>query len=286
MSIQLGLIGQKISQSRSPALQNLMGKIHQLDLSYHLVVPDDVDEAGFKCALNELVEQGYTGTNVTYPYKQIALQHTTSMDKAAKRVGATNTLKFSAGKITATNTDYTGFIGAYRSRRAEQPAGDVLLLGAGGVGRAVAFALQELKVRKIYIFDLNTEGAQNLVDALNTEGMDSQVTSYEQLADVSKSVDGLINCTPIGHRDSPGNPLPADCFGGQRWAFDAVYVPIDTEFLTKAKNSGLEIISGFDLFLFQAVDAFSYFTGQPVNFAEVKARFLEHEQIHSNLLSL
>jgi shikimate dehydrogenase len=99
------------------------------------------------------------------------------------------------------------------------------------------------------------------------------------------NVDGLVNCTPIGHKDSPGNPLPANCFGGQSWAFDAVYVPIDTQFLTCAKQAGLDILSGFDLFLYQAVDSFIYFTDQSVDFDEVTAGFVEHEKIHSDLVS-
>lgn len=285
MSIELGLIGQKISQSKSPALQNMLGQIHGLDVNYQLQERDSAEESEFATTLESLIARGFTGTNVTIPYKQIALKYATSKDRAAQRVGATNCMRFKQGEVLATNTDYTGFIGAYNSRREGKAAGTVLLLGAGGVGRAVAFALEELGVEAIHVFDLNTDGAQALVDALNAVGIAALVTTPAELEATSQQADGLINCTPIGHKDSPGNPLPAHCFGGQGWAFDAVYVPIDTEFLTCAKQADLDIISGFDLFLFQAVDSFVYFTDQPVDFDEVTARFVEHEQIRSDLVS-
>lgn len=285
MSIELGLIGQKISQSKSPALQNMLGQIHGLDVNYQLQERDSAEESEFATTLESLIARGFTGTNVTFPYKQIALKYATSKDRAAQRVGATNCMRFKQGEVLATNTDYTGFIGAYNSRREGKAAGTVLLLGAGGVGRAVAFALQELGVEAIHVFDLNTDGAQALVDALNAVGIAALVTTPAELEATSQQADGLINCTPIGHNESPGNPLPEHCFGGQNWAFDAVYVPIDTLFLSCAKQAGLDIISGFDLFLFQAVDSFRYFTDQPVDFDKVTARFVEHEKIRSELVS-
>lgn len=286
MSIQLGLIGQKISQSKSPALQNLLGQIYNLDVDYQLVVPGSADEADFAKSLELIRQRGYVGTNVTYPYKQIALAYADSVDTAAERVGATNTLRFEAGEILATNTDYSGFIGAYKRRRGDQSAGDVLLIGAGGVGRAVAFALQEVGLETLKIFDLNIAGAKSLAGALKGYGIDAEVISADQLEVTSQQVDGLINCTPIGHRDSPGNPLKPSCFGNQSWAFDAVYVPLDTEFLQCAHSAGLEIISGFDLFLYQAVDAFTFFTGQAVDVAEARMRLLAVENIHSDLVKV
>lgn len=286
MSIQLGLIGQKISQSKSPALQNMLGQIHGLDINYQLQERASADESEFATALDSILAGGFAGTNVTYPYKQIALKYATTKDHAAARVGATNCLRFESGSLLATNTDYTGFIGAYKHRRGDKPAGKVLLIGAGGVGRAVAFALQEVGVDHIHIVDLNREGAQDLADALSTEGISATICSPEALEQVSSEVDGLINCTPIGHRDSPGNPLPEHYFGPQSWAFDAVYVPIDTEFLTCASKAGLDLVSGFDLFLFQAIDSFTFFTQQSVNLPEVSKCFIAHERITSNLVEL
>ena len=286
MSIQLGLIGQKISQSKSPALQNMLGRIHGLDINYQLQERSSADESEFASALDSILARGFAGTNVTYPYKQIALKYTTETDRAAARVGATNCIRFEAGALLATNTDYTGFIGAYKHRRGNRPAGNVLLIGAGGVGRAVAFALQELDVGRIHIFDLNSAGAQSLANALCAEGISAKVCSPEVLDQVSMEVDGLINCTPIGHRDSPGNPLPERCFGPQAWAFDAVYVPIDTEFLTCAAQAGLDLVTGFDLFLFQAIDSFAFFTHQSVDLPEVSEQFIAHEGITSKLVEL
>ncbi len=281
--LKLGLIGQSIAQSRSPALHVMLGEMHDLPVRYELHEPADASEAAFVATLNSLREQGYRGTNVTFPYKQLALGHAAEVYQGARLVGSTNTLKLS-GATAAHNTDYSGFIRGYRGRVGEQPAGRVLLIGAGGVGRAVAFGLFEVGAAEVMIADLNAASAASLAGALSAAGFKASCIAPGELAAVAARADGLVNCTPLGHYKTPGLPIAAELISSQRWAFDAVYTPIDTEFLVAAHRQGLAIVSGFDLFIYQGIDAFEIFTDVRVDAEKVLQCFKQRFDLHSDLI--
>lgn len=282
--IKLGLIGVSISQSRAPSLHTTLGELFNIPVSYELFEASDHTPAAFADILSGLLENGYTGCNVTFPFKQIATEYTDEVNMAVEKMGATNTLRLQGG-ISAFNTDYTGFIRGYRGRCGNKPAGKVLMIGAGGVGRAVAFGLFELGATELLVCDVNPASADSLVQSLRNYGYQATAVAYTNLADAARGVDGLVNCTPVGHYKTPGNPLPVECFGGQSWAFDAVYTPLDTEFLMAANHNGLSIVSGFDLFFYQGVDAFEIFTGFKVEDDQAAMRhFMKKFDIQSKLL--
>ena len=281
----IGLIGQSISASRSPSLHNMLGELKQLPVSYELQELDSSAVEAFTERLSLIREKGFIGTNVTFPFKQIAVDSADEVNDSVKKVGSTNTLLLKDGKVCAFNTDYTGFIRGYRTRLADQAAGKVLMIGAGGVGRAVAFGLFEVGATELFITDLNVAGAEALAQSLNDAGYKATVIAADEVADIAKGVDGLVNCTPVGHYKTPGNPLAASAFGGQKWAFDAVYTPLDTEFLKAANADGLTIVSGFDLFFYQALDAFEIFTGVQVDdVTPVRNQFREKYDVVSELI--
>ncbi|NRP56806.1 MULTISPECIES: shikimate dehydrogenase [unclassified Marinobacterium] len=284
--LKLGLIGNSISQSRAPFLHKMLGDIYGFDVSYDLKDPGQSDKEAFKTMLQSLRNDGFTGCNVTFPFKSIAVEFVDEPDEAVREVGATNTLYLANGAVKATNTDYTGFIHGYKAQRGDKPAGEVLMLGAGGVGRAVAFGLFHCGATKLNIFDLNVEGAEALAAAVRAKGYNAEVISKEQLAETAKAANGLVNCTPVGHYATPGIPLDPELFGGQEWAFDAVYVPLETEFLTAAHEAGLDIVSGFDLFFHQGIDAFDTFAGIKADGHEALGRFIEEFDIQSTFIKL
>lgn len=282
----IGLIGQSISASRSPSLHNMLGELKGLPVKYELQELVSPEAGAFKERLALIREKGFIGTNVTFPFKQIAVDSADEVNDSVKKVGSTNTLLLKDGKVCAFNTDYTGFIRGYRTRLGDLPAGKVLMIGAGGVGRAVAFGLFEVGATELYISDLNVAGAEALAQALNDAGCKATVVvGADNVAAIAKEVDGLVNCTPVGHYKTPGNPLADSAFGGQKWAFDAVYTPLDTEFLKAANAAGLKIVSGFDLFFYQALDAFEIFTGVEVgDVTPVWNQFREKYEVVSDLI--
>lgn len=282
--LKLGLIGQSIARSRAPSLHIMQGELHNVDVRYDLHEPRDTTPEAYAETLHQLRHEGYRGCNVTFPYKQLAVTHATEVNRAVRLVGATNTLRFNGEEVFAANTDYTGFIRGYRGRVGEQPAGRVLLLGAGGVGRAVAFALFELGASEVEIYDIDQSGARSLARSLQEAGYSAKAVTAGELPSAAASADGLVNCTPVGHYMTPGTPLDEKMIGGQRWAFDAVYTPIETEFLVAAHRQGLTIISGFDLFFYQGLDAYEIFTDTKVDPAAVMERFKQRFDIVSDLI--
>ncbi len=283
--VNLGLIGQAINSSRSPSLHDLLGKLNQLPVDYQLQEPEDSSAQSFCTKLAEIRELGFVGVNVTFPYKQIAIDSADDVNEAVKKVGATNTLLLKDGKVCAFNTDYSGFIRGYKGRVGDQPAGKVLMIGAGGVGRAIGFALFDVGATELLVTDLNEASAKSLVDAINAYGFNARYVAKEEIAAAAKEADGLVNCTPVGHFKSPGMPIEAASIGGQKWAFDAVYTPMDTEFLIEASSKGLQIVSGFDLFFYQGIDAFEIFTGKSISDASlVWDLFREKCQVVSDLI--
>ena len=262
MTIQLALIGEKIGQSRMPKLQMYLAQLSGIDLHYELIDVDGQSDFVLADALQRLKQLGFQGTNITQPFKQQAWHIVHASQPSDSHLGAYNTLLFdhAKGGLFGTNTDRSGFVSAFQRRLAGQTPGRVLLAGAGGVGRSVAFALAELGVDLLCIYDTHRSQAEDLAAALPHVSC-LVVRSEEEFISLAPHVDGLVNCTPKGMYYLPESAFPASVIGQQQWAFDAVYTPLQTEFIKHGQCAGLEIISGFDLWIHQGLDAFEVFTG-------------------------
>lgn len=262
-TIQLGLFGAGIGKSRASRLHEIAGRLCGLRVNYTLFDLDRLGADAFETELRRRSEEGFCGVNVTHPVKEQAAKLVPIPDKIIRRLGAINTVRFSDN--TGYNTDYTGFIKAFRERFGTAHPGRVLMLGAGGVGKAVAFALAALGPgAQIDLVDKDESKARALATELRAEGVVCRVHPVAHLADLWE-VDGLVNCTPLGMHQYPGSAMPLELIGPQRWAFDAVYTPIETPFVQTARAKGLEVLTGYELFFHQGVDAFKLFTGCDVN---------------------
>lgn len=262
--LQLGLIGDNISSSSAPRLHRLAGCQNGLDVRYDRLVPAELGKS-FDEILADCRATGFRGINVTYPYKEIAARKVTIEDPQVRRIGAVNTIRFEDGAAFGFNTDYTGFIGGYRAVRGDKAPGVVGVAGAGGVGRAVTFGLLTLGASEIRLFDRDAEKAETLARALQEAGTETRVAASASPAEMARDTTGLINCTQLGMVGYPGSAIPRDLMVGQEWAFDAVYTPIDTAFLLDAAAEGMQIISGYELFFFQGVHAWSIFSDLPLD---------------------
>ena len=283
MKIRLGLIGNAIAKSRAPALHRFLGKLHGFELSYDLFDPMSNQNDQFVAQLQTLRDDDYHGCNITYPFKQMAMHSVQNPEASAQLVGATNTLKFST-KTYAINTDYSGFVRAISSKLDIHEIGSALILGAGGVGRAVAFGLASFSAGTCYVFDPSADKALELVDALRKHDLDAEVVQQSELEAVSRAVEGILNCSPLGHYQSPGVPINPNYIGGQKWAFDAVYTPLETEFLKTCREKNLKIVSGFELFFYQGLDSFEFWTEQKANDKDVREAFIRKSGIDATLI--
>lgn len=258
--LTLGLIGEGIGQSQSPDLHQRLGRLVGVDTHYQLI--DALDEPGFDfpATVERVRQAGYRGVNVTFPFKEAALQLADSAGEGARRVGSANTLLFDDNGIRAENTDYTGFVSAYRYNFGERPVGRVVLVGAGGVGRAVACGLGELGVEELLIVERDAPRGEALAAHLVSLGMQARFVSAAEGEAALALCSGLVNCTPVGHRNHPGCPIDPTPLGAHHWVFDAVYIPAHTELLKAAQQAGAAVLSGVDLFAFQGIDAYRFFS--------------------------
>ena len=257
--MKIGLIGNNISSSNAPDIHIRLAKIFQIPLKYLLFDLKDKEENYFDVLLEELRVAGFKGVNITFPFKEKIIKHVDNISKNSKNIGSANTLIFKK-KITAQNTDYTGFLKTYNFHFGKNTPGTILVLGAGGVSRAVTFALASLGVEKIFLIDKDKLKADSLSRDLSLLNINCVVKKPDQIEKIISSFDGIINCTPVGHYDFPGCPLGNLMPNKKQWIFDVVYTPAKTDFIKKGEQVGAKIISGIDLFIFQAIDAFLYFT--------------------------
>ncbi|WP_241524114.1 shikimate dehydrogenase family protein [Oceaniglobus indicus] len=270
MTLRLGLIGGNIGASQAPRLHRLAGQQSGIDVRYDLLTPGATG-VDFTRIFAGCVRGGYRGVNITYPYKErvMGLLHT---DAATLRtMGAVNTVVFGADRPRGFNTDHSGFIATYRGARGDLAPGPVLLIGAGGVGRAVAFGLLSLGVSDLRLVDRDPVKAAALARDLRSLAPDLRTTVSQDGTDAAVGARGLINCTPLGMTGIGGTPLSRAAMTGAEWAFDAVYTPEDTAFLTDARALGLQAISGWELFFHQGVQAWAHFSGTPLDEDRLRA---------------
>lgn len=274
--IKLGLIGDNIAQSKAPVLHHLAGRLADVPVSYERLVPRELG-LNLESIIEGCAANGYRGVNITYPYKEEAARCVWINDPVVRNIGAVNTVVFEPAGPIGFNTDYSGMIAMYRAVRRDVAAGRVCMIGAGGVGKAIAFALLELGLDTLWIVDLARAKAEKLAKCLKDVSPGTFVTVADDTAAIAAQADGLINCTPVGMFGHSGTPMPRGQMHEGQWAFDAVYTPLETQFLSDAAAEGLTVISGYELFFHQGVDAWQIFTGRPVDYGRLRGLLAEPE---------
>lgn len=274
VDLRLGLIGDNIAASKSPRLHVLAGQQKGLVVTYDRLVPRETG-LEFDALFDHAAASGYRGVNVTYPYKERAARRVECPDPLVRAIGAVNTVIFASEGPTGHNTDYTGFVAAYRGTRGDAPPGCVTMIGTGGVGRAVAFGLVALAAAEIRLVDRDLAKAEALAADLRRAAPAIPVRVIATAEEAAAGADGIINCTPVGMVGYGGTPIAAEALKGAAWAFDAVYTPVDTPFLQDAAAAGMAIISGYELFFFQGVHAWKIFQGTTLDEAALRAALLE-----------
>jgi shikimate dehydrogenase len=252
-----GLIGAPIAHSASPAMHERAAEALGLRGHYQLIEVAGADATGLSMMLEGVRRLGFTGVNVTFPYKEAVVPLLDELAPGAAAMGAVNTVVVKDGRLIGHNTDTTGFARAVATLLA--PSGNaVAVIGTGGVGKAIAFALASLEVADIRIFDSEPARAETLAALLAGQGGARVATSVEHALD---GATGLVNGTPVGMLPNRGMPVPAALLHDKMWVADAVYSPLITPLLAAAQAKGARIMTGRELAIYQAADAFELFTG-------------------------
>ncbi len=278
--LRLGLIGDNIARSQAPRLHRLAGQQTGLSVTYDRLVPKTLGQ-DFDAVFDNCAKGDYRGVNITYPFKELAARKVRISDPLVRAIGAVNTVVFDTDGPRGHNTDYSGFMAAYRGQRGETPPGTVCLIGTGGVGRAIAFGLVALGAGALRLVDRDAGKAEGLARDLRQAAPALDVTIFPTSEAAARGAAGIVNCTPVGMIGYEGTPVACDALAGADWAFDAVYTPQDTRFLADAEAEGLAVISGYELFIYQGLHAWDIFAGRPLDEATMRADLLSGKDVDS-----
>jgi shikimate dehydrogenase len=267
--ILLGLVGANIQGSLSPALFADAFAAAGIYGYYHLMDVDRMPGRKLSQLLDAAKIAGFAGFNVTYPFKQEIIALLDAIDPTAEPVKAVNTVAIAPdGRTTGYNFDRSGWRNSFEERFGAGSAkgASVVQIGAGGAGRAVAFALMDLGATTLAIHDLDGARAKALVaDVADHYGSARCRIAVDLQRDIA-AANGVVNATQVGMQGFPGNPVPISALesalGPSHWAADVIYTPVQTDFLAAAAARGARVLNGAGMCVHQAVAAFRLFTGQ------------------------
>ena len=271
--VRVGLVGRGISQSGTPGMHVAEGAALGVDYRYDIVDPDTLaGEPTLAALLDRAEAEGFAGLNVTFPFKREVMALLDELSPAAQKVGAVNTVVFDGGRRRGHNTDFWGFAESLRRGLPDAPRDSVLLLGAGGAGGAVAHALADVGVAHILIYDRDRDLATALAAQVGGSVPDD-------LAIAARSVDGIVNATPMGMAKLPGTAIDTGLIEPRHWVADIVYFPRETELLRAARARGCRVLDGSGMAVFQAVRAFELFCGLTPDPDRMRATFESFETV-------
>jgi shikimate dehydrogenase len=267
MSKSVALIGHPLKHSISPAFQQAAFDHLALDFRYEKWETPEVELAA---AIDRLRHAATLGANVTIPCKEKVIPLLDELSDTAARIGAVNTIVNRSGRLMGFNTDVEGFITSlhedadYRLRNRK-----AVLLGAGGVARAVVFALLNEEVTSVTVFNRSVERGRTLVRsfARSAGKIPLAAPPWTELETSSalQDCDLLVNCTSVGMRfgaTETESPLGADLIPKDALVYDLVYNPEETPFLKEAKKAGAQTLGGLSMLVHQGAASFELWTGK------------------------
>ncbi len=253
-----GILGRPVTHSLSPAMHNAAFRHLGINAVYVAFPVTDLPQA-----VAGLRGLAIAGVSVTIPFKQEIIPLIDALDPQAATIGAVNTVINRDGRLTGYNTDYLGAVTALQSK-IDLKGQHVLILGAGGASRAIAFGIVQASGR-VTLTDVDQPRATALVKDLGGE-----VIPLDAVEDCPATI--LVNATPVGMTpDIDGIPIAPDLLGRYEVVMDIVYQPLKTRLLREAENRGCATIDGLQMLINQATAQFELWTGQQAP-AEVMAQ--------------
>ncbi|MCB1559034.1 MAG: shikimate dehydrogenase [Alphaproteobacteria bacterium] len=258
--LKAGVVGHPIAHSKSPLIHGYWLKKYGIAGSYERfdIAPNRLSEG-----VQELVQSGIRGFNVTIPHKVAVMDLCASLSEEAKKIGAVNTVVVGRdGELFGTNTDYFGFLENIKTAHPnfEFLGKKVVVLGSGGAARAIIFGLQSANVSQITIVNRTYEKAEALAREFSCEAL-----PWDGLSSVLSDCDLLVNSTSLGMVGQDElvidlSPLPSHAIVN-----DIVYSPLMTSLLRHAQDRGLSFVTGIGMLLHQARPGFELWFGRPVD---------------------
>jgi shikimate dehydrogenase len=257
------VIGDPVDHSLSPVMHNAAFQKLGLNLVY---VAFKVTRNGLKDAISGARSLGLRGLNVTMPHKKAVMGYLDETDSTAEAIGAVNTILNNEGKLVGYNTDGKGAMIALQENGIYPEEKKMLLLGAGGAAKAIAFqAAQE--VEELVILNRTSEKATKLAELLYKKfgkKVKGGALSAEVLKEEMKTTDILVNATPVGmNPDVNTSPVPSDLLRRDLCVMDILYNPLETKLVEDAKAVGAKVVLGLEMLLYQGAVSFEIWTNCP-----------------------
>jgi shikimate dehydrogenase len=270
----IGLIGANIMKSLAPAMHIDALSAAGITGHYHLMDVDQLPGRTLPELLDAAKTAGFLGVNVTFPFKQAVMPLLDELSPEARQTGAVNTVVFTpSGHATGHNTDRSGFRLNFEEvlGRASAEGKTAVLVGAGGAGSAVAFALMDLGLRTLIVHDKDAARASSLAaDVVRHFGAGRCRVTERPHDEIAA---GVANATPIGMSGFPGNPVPVEALRAGQWVADVIYSPMETELIKAAAAKGARVLTGGGMCVHQGVEAFRLFTGIAPDAARMRRTF-------------
>lgn len=252
------VIGDPIGHSLSPQIHNAAFRQMKLNKVY---VPIRVPREDLSRFLDEAPSIGIKGLSVTIPHKEAVIEKLTQIDGAVQGIGAANTIVFDGPKRAGYNTDYRAAMDSLEAAVADSGEAEplkgktALVLGAGGVGRAIAYGLIRRGLH-VVLADGDTERAKQLAQRLKCRFTEWSIRH-------ALSVDMIFNCTPIGmHPNVDESPYDRHRLRPNMLVFDVIYNPESTLLIKEARSRNCRVVTGVEMFVRQACLQFKLFTNQ------------------------
>ncbi len=267
---KLAVIGDPISHSLSPVLQNFLIRHFAVPFTYEAL---HVRLADLPAMMQRLRDGEFRGINVTIPHKQAVPPFLGEIDETAARIGAVNTITVDNGKLFGYNTDVIGFRRSLEAANVSVEGKTVLVLGAGGAARAVVFALLA-RAGKFFLCNRSPARSEELMATFAKYAADGQLLNVpwpHRSSWITTNVpDIIVNATRLGmHPQIHESPLPKHVFAPNQVAVDLVYNPLQTAFLQAASTAGAKAINGLGMLIYQGVAALELWSKKPLDIREI-----------------
>ncbi len=256
----IALLGYPVDHSLSPKIQNyLIGKYSKDAIYIAFQFPQEDLEAAF----NGAKKLGFTGLNVTMPYKERVFRLVDKTDRSSAVIKSVNTVKFDKKKDISMgfNTDVDGFIKSVEDKKFNWAGKQCLVIGAGGSAKSTIYGMLKKKVEKIYVYNRTGEKVREIKRNFKNIGSE-KIEILSSISDIDsrlKYIDLIVNCTPLGMDiGSYKNltPIPISWDLKKKFIFDMVYKPAETRLMKKARKEGAVVINGMEMLLNQAIFSF------------------------------
>ncbi|MDH3277952.1 MAG: shikimate dehydrogenase [Nitrosopumilus sp.] len=270
MSKTFAVIGDPIDHSLSPNIHSAAFRELNLENSY---IAYKIPKGELKEGIEALKKIKIDGFNVTIPHKIEMMKYLDKMDETCSIIGAVNTVTNNEGILKGYNTDMDGFLDPFKKKEIQIKDKKILLLGAGGAARAIVTGFAKEKARHLTIANRTLENANSLAQFANKIGLDANATTLEKVEINLADFDIIVNATSIGLKNEL-SPISLETIKPESVVYDIIYMPMNTDFIKKAKEKGAKIIYGYEMLLGQAVRAFEIWNGIEAPYNAMKKALL------------